>query len=564
MKISNMLGERTKTIPSEAKELGYANLLRAGYIKQVCSGIFSLMPLGKRVVNNIERVVREEMNKVGGQEVLLPVVMPKELWDESGRYESIGEEMARFTDRSGKKMLLGMTHEEAAVHLARNTVKSYNQLPFMIYQIQIKFRDEARSRGGLIRVREFTMKDGYSFHTNEESLNSYYDEVHESYNRIFKRIGMKDFVSVESDTGMMGGSGAHEFMLLTKMGEDSIVLCEDCQYKANMEVAESFRKFLGNESKSLEKVFTGEAKTIEEVSSLLKIDGSGTCKAVLFGDKNDDDGRVVVFIRGDLEVNEAKLKRVVKKEVYPLTLTDDQFAKGNIGPLNLNMTEKTVVVYDESIRNEKNLVIGANEKDYHFSGFEAGRDLVDAEYSDVAKVVEGERCVKCGGELKIRRGVEIGNIFKLGDKYTKALNMSVLDNNGRQMTPIMGCYGIGIGRALGSIAEESSDERGLVWNEEISPFSVYLCPIKYNNEEVKDATDKIYKELLDSGVEVLLDDRNESPGYKFAESELIGVPIRVVVSPRTLETGSVEISYRQSGEKKEVKIKDLMKTLNVK
>ena len=556
MKMSKMLGERTKTIPSEATEKGYANLLRAGYIKQVASGIFSLLPPAKLVVNNIENIIREEMNKVDGQEVLFPVVMPKEMWEESGRYYSIGEEMARFKDRSGRDMLLGMTHEEAAVHMAKNTVSTYNQMPFMIYQIQTKFRDEPRSRGGLIRVREFTMKDAYSFHNNQEELNAYYNRVHQSYMNIFKRIGLKKYISVASDTGMMGGSGAHEFMFLNEIGEDTLVICDKCGYKANMEVAICKGETKTTQVEELKEIFTGEAKSIEEVCKLLNIQPYNTCKAVCYGNKSDEKQLIIAFTRGDLEINEAKLKKVVKCDIYPANLNDFETIKsGNIGPIAL--PQGVTVVFDQSLQHEASLVCGSNKEQYHMSGFNFARDLKDAQFYDISKVNAGSKCAICGEELTISKGVEIGNIFKLGTKYTASMNMQVHDNNGRLFNPIMGCYGIGVGRALACVAQESSDEKGLCWPVSIAPWHIYLCPLKYGDETVKKATDKIYEELTNAGIKVILDDRNVSAGYKFADSELIGVPFRVVVSARTLENNSVEFVTRENGEKQDILINQL-------
>ena len=556
MKMSKMLGERTKTIPSEANAKGYANLLRAGYLKQVANGIFSLLPPARLIANKIENIIRDEMNKVDGQEVLFPVVMPKEMWEESGRYYTIGEEMARFKDRTGRDMLLGMTHEEAAVHMARNIVTSYNQMPFMIYQIQTKFRDEPRSRGGLIRVREFTMKDAYSFHNSQEELDAYYDRVHQAYMNIYKRIGLKNYISVASDTGMMGGSGAHEFMFLNEIGEDTLVLCDHCGYKANMEVATCKRDIVNIKSENLEEIFTGNAKSIEEVCSLLNIKPENTCKAVCYGNKADEKQLIVVFLRGDLEVNEAKLKKVVKCDIYPANLEEFKFIKaGNIGPIGL---ENVTIILDESLENEQSLVCGANKEEYHIKGLNCKRDIANAIFHDVSKVKENSLCSVCGKPLRISKGVEIGNIFKLGTKYTKSMNMLVHDNNGKSFNPIMGCYGIGIGRSLACVAEECSDEKGLVWPVSIAPWHIYLCPLKYAQDEVvKTQTDKLYEELSNAGIEVILDDRNVSPGYKFADSELIGVPFRVVVSARTLENESVEFVCRATGEKQDVKISEL-------
>ena len=454
MRISKLVGERLKDSASGTNVKSHNFLLRAGYLKQVCNGIYSLLPPAQIVNLKIQNIIREEMNKVGGQEVLMPVVMPKEMWEKSGRYYSIGEEMVRFKDRNDHDMLLGMTHEEATVQLCTNTIKSYDQLPFMVYQIQTKFRDEARPRAGLIRVREFTMKDAYSFHYDKEELKQYYQKVFEAYQRIFKRIGMKNFIAVKSDTGMMGGDVAHEFMLLTDIGEDSIVICPHCDYKANMEVATSIDEKPSFEDGQLQEVFTGKAKTIEEVCKQLSIKPEQTIKAVCYAMVGDDKNTVVVFIRGDKEVNEAKLKRVLGKDVAVKDLAETGFVKGNIGCVNLDLPN-TKILYDNSLENLCGLVTGANKEDYHLIGVNINRDLKNAQFYDLAKVKENEKCPVCGQPLEIKRGIEIGNIFQLGTKYTKAMEMTIAMPDGSLTNPLMACYGIGVGRALASVAEES-------------------------------------------------------------------------------------------------------------
>ncbi|MFA5450112.1 MAG: proline--tRNA ligase, partial [Clostridia bacterium] len=459
MYISKLVGVRTKENPSDAVIKSHSLLIRAGFIKAVANGIWTLAAPAKRIVTKIEKIIREEMDKIDGQECSFPVVMPRELWEESGRYNDIGDELARFTDRNGRGLVLGMTHEEAAVHFARDTVSSYQQLPFMIYQIQTKFRDEARSRGGLIRVREFTMKDAYSFHNTQEDLEKYYSKVYAAYNNIFTRIGLKNFVAVASDTGMMGGSVAHEFMLLTEVGEDTIVICPSCGYKSNMEVATSRDDTAQDASSlSLEEVYTGNAKEISEVSKYLDIIPQKTIKAVYYNIKGGTDG-VLCFLRGDLEVNEAKLKKVIKKEIAPVSLADSkELQAGNIGPIGLKLSN-VVVVYDASLKGANNMVIGANRPEYHIKDVDTERDLKISEYHDIAKVKEGAGCPVCGKALKLEGGIEIGNIFQLGTKYTKAMGMTVLGKDGLSAYPIMGCYGIGVGRALASAAEESADEK---------------------------------------------------------------------------------------------------------
>ena len=559
MRISKLVGERLKDSASGTNVKSHNFLLRAGYLKQVCNGIYSLLPPAQLVNLKIQNIIREEMNKVGGQEVLMPVVMPKEMWEKSGRYYSIGEEMVRFKDRNDHDMLLGMTHEEATVQLCTNTIKSYDQLPFMVYQIQTKFRDEARPRAGLIRVKEFTMKDAYSFHYDKEEMKEYYQRVYDSYNRIFKRIGMKNFIAVKSDTGMMGGEIAHEFMLLTDIGEDSIVICPHCDYKANMEVATSIDTKPSFEDIDFKEVFTGDAKTIEEVCSLLNIKPNQTIKAVCYAIVGDDKNTVVVFVRGDKEVNEAKLKKIVGKEVATKDLTETGFVKGNIGCLNLNIPN-TRIIFDSSLKDLCGMVTGTNKEGYHTIGVNLKRDLPNIDFVDVSKVNEGDVCPICGAKLTIKRGIEIGNIFQLGTKYTKSMEMTVTMPDGSLMNPLMSCYGIGVGRALASVAEESADDKGLVWPMSIAPWQIYFCPLRMDDENVKEIAEKIYKSLLKK-FEVIYDDRNVSAGIKLTDSELMGVPIRVVISPRSLQNKQAEITIRKSSEKIMVELKDLNEKL---
>ncbi len=549
MKLSKLVGERTKTTPSDATMKNHILLLRAGYMKQVAGGIYSLTTLGERACLNIENIIREEMDALDGQEVKFPVVMPKELWDMSGRYSSIGSEMARFIDRTNRQMLLGMTHEEAAVHLVKNWVNTYTQLPCMIYQIQTKFRDEPRSRGGLIRVREFTMKDAYSFHMTEDDLDDYYYKMHKAYERIYDRAGIgKHVISVKSDNGMFGGKISHEFMYLYGYGEDQLVLCDKCGYSANQEVAECVYDNLSQEEmKPLEKVFTGEAKTIDEVSNLLKVSPQKCMKAVVYGVKGES-GYVVCFVRGDREVNETKLRHVCQKEIVPYDATDDKnFCAGNIGALNLKVPNARIF-YDKSLEGITNLVAGANEKEYHYINLNLSRDMKDIQFCDISKVNAGDTCVSCGGKLAISNGVEVGNIFQLGTKYTKSMDMRVRTRDGGEINPIMGCYGIGVGRLLACIIEENSDDNGICLPMNIAPFKVHIVPLGKGDEMVTTKTLKLYDMLQDSKIPTLLDDRECSNGIKFADADLIGMPIRVVVSPRSLAENQVEIKLRKTGE----------------
>ena len=550
---SKLIGDTKKEWPNEATLKSHGLLLKGGYIKQMASGIFTLMPLGKKVTSKIENIIREEMNKIDAQEVQMPVVATKKLWDSAKRYDAIGSELLRFKDRTGTDMVLSMTHEEAAVFSVLNEAASYTKYPFSIYQIQTKFRDEARSRGGLIRVREFTMKDAYSFHTSEESLNEVYDKYYDAYNRIFARVGIPEVVPVASDTGMMGGSGAHEYMLLCDAGEDKIVACKECDYSANMDVAVCRAQApVTIETQALEEVHTPNAKTIEDLQKCLDIPNTNFVKAVVYY-RIDTEETIIVFIRGDKEVNETKLRNILKvddEHLVPKAEEDDGICYGFIGPVNLQANEKIVTVYDKSLENEAALVAGANKKDYHLTGVNIKRDVKNVEFVDVAKVQATDYCVKCGKQsLRVSNGVEVGNIFKLGTKYTAAMNMTYLDENGKSQTPIMGCYGIGVGRLMASVLEARATEKQTNWPHSIAPFDIHICPLDYTkNDEVKIKADELYNSLVSKGYDVLLDDRAKSAGVKFADADLIGANIRIVVSGRNLENSKYEVRVAGNAE----------------
>lgn len=541
MRMSRMVGSRFKERPAEATLESHALLLRGGYARQVSNGIYSLLPPALRVVKKIEGIIREEMDRIGGQEVLMPVVMPRELWEESGRYDSVGSELVRFQDRTGHDMVLGMTHEEGVVHLVRNEVNSYTQLPFMVYQIQTKFRDEPRSRGGLIRVREFTMKDGYSFHTTQEDLEAYYQECFDAYNRIFARVGLPQVVATESDSGMMGGALAHEFMLLTEAGEDTIVVCEDEDYVANMEVAISQVAAYPAEPKALEKVATPGKQTIEEVAAFLELPTYQTAKAVLY--EEDADGKLVIaLVRGDRDVNELKLAKIIGAMPTPASdekIKDAGAVPGYASPMGLD-TDKVRIIVDHTIGASNNLVTGANEVDYHYTNFNLERDLPGIETVDIINVAEGDVGPSGKGAIALKRGVEVGNIFQLGTKYTESMGMTYLDENGKSQIPIMGCYGIGVGRLMSSIMEASHGDRGPIWPMTVAPWQVHLSALKYNKDEIKETAEKLYADLTAAGLEVLFDDRNARPGPQFADADLLGIPVRIVVGDRNLKDGNLE------------------------
>lgn len=544
MKLEKLVGERFRERPSDCIVDSHALMVRGGYIKYVANGIFSsYMPL-KRVTRKIEQIIREEMDAIDGQEVQFPVVMPASIWQESGRYESIGKEMARFNDRSGSPLVLGMTHEEAAVHLVRDYGQSYMKYPFMVYQIQTKFRDEARPKAGLIRVREFTMKDAYSFHTSQSDLEEYYNKCHKAYERIYARVGLPEVISIASDSGMMGGSVSHEFMLLTSVGEDSIAICTECDYRANMEAAECIIPNETNDiSKDLTLVYTPNIHTIEEVCEFLHSDKKNSCKAVVY-QRNSDDHYILLFIRGDLEVNETKLTNYLGYDIHPAIITEESgLNAGYIGPVNLN--GDFTVLFDRSLKGMNNLSCGANVYEYHYTGLNMCRDVKDAEYHDFAKIQEGGVCPHCGKPtITVSRGIEVGNIFQLGTKYTKAMNMTYIDSNGETQYPIMGCYGIGVGRLAASICEVHHDEYGPIWPLSVAPWQIHICAVRADNVEVKAYADKLYEELQNKGIEVIYDDRKVSAGIMFSDADLIGAPFRIIVSPRNMKQNIVEIVSR--------------------
>lgn len=544
MKLEKLIGNRFKERPADCVIESHALMLRGGYIKYVANGIYSsYMPL-KRITRKIEQIIREEMDAIDGQEVQFPVVMPASLWQESGRYEGIGSELVRFLDRNKSPLVLGMTHEEAAVQLVREYGQSYSKYPFMVYQIQTKFRDEARSRGGLIRAREFTMKDAYSFHTSQEDLEEYYDRCFKAYERIYSRVGIPEVISVASDSGMMGGSISHEFILLTPIGEDFVAICKDCGYKANMEAAESI---IHNEkdtvSNDLAFVHTPNMHTIDDLCSFFGTAKKTTCKAVVY-QENANDEYIVVFIRGDLDVNETKLTNYLGFGIHPAIINDEcGLNAGYIGPYHLQ--GKCMVLFDKSLENTNNLFCGGNVCEYHYAGLDIERDVGKVEYHDFAKIIEGGICPSCGKpSLTISRGVEVGNIFQLGTKYTKSMNMTYFDKDGNTSYPLMGCYGIGIGRLAASICEAHHDDFGPIWPMAIAPWQVHICAVRSDNTNVKEYADSLYEKLQSSGVEVIYDDRAVSAGVMFSDADLLGVPLRVIVSPRNLKENCCEIVSR--------------------
>ena len=562
MKLSGYLLKTIKETPKDADLKSHKLLLRGGYVKQVGAGIFTYLPIAWRSLKKIENIIREEMDATGCQEINMPVAVPASLWSESGRYESVGEELLRFDDRIGRKMVLSMTHEEVVTDLIRYAVTSYKQLPMKVYQLQTKFRDEPRVRGGLIRVREFVMKDAYSYHDSYEDLNKYYQEMYNAYHKIFKRCGI-NALAVSSDTGMMGGSGADEFMAVTEAGEDTLVICSSCDYRANKEVAKAKRDYVKEEMQPMEEVATPGQKTIDEVATFLGTTAEHTLKAVVYST-----GEELAFcaIRGDLEINETKLRNHLKAKTIFLA-TDEELeaagiVKGFASPIGQTFNGKKVrIIADESAANSSNLIAGGNKIDVHVKNTNFGRDWNTDEVLDISSVNEGEACPCCGKMLTVKRGIEIGNIFKLGTKYTESMKCVYLNKEGKEVPMIMGCYGIGVGRLLASVLEVRADEDKILWPISIAPFEVELIGLhKDNQNNVKEICEDIYGKLKAAGIEVLYDDRNASPGFKFKDADLIGSPIKIALGEKSLQNGGAEVTVGNN-EKVMVALDDLIDTV---
>ena len=534
-------------------------LLRAGMIHQVAAGVYSYLPLAWRVLTKIESIIRDEMNQAGGQELTLPVLQPLELWQKTGRDLAFGKSLFILSDRRDRKLALGPTHEEVITELASHNIKSYRDLPILLYQIQTKFRDEPRPRGGLIRVREFTMKDLYSFDTDEDGLSQSYDRMLKAYQNIYTRCGLPTLL-VEADSGAIGGKDSHEFMVITETGEDEIIYCPGCQYAANADKAESVKEKLAEEKPlPLEEVATPGAATIEEVAGFLKIPRSHTLKAVFY----IADGELVfVTIRGDLEVNEVKLKNVLHCVELRLAteaeVTKAGIVAGAASPIGIKGIK---VVADDSITSGANFVAGANKPETHLKNVNYPRDFNVDLMADIARARAGDRCPRCEGKLSATHGIEVGHVFKLGTFLSEKLGAFFIDPKGVSQPIVMGCYGIGLGRLLAAAIEQSHDDKGIIWPLPIAPYHIYLCSLHPENSQVAATAENLYAELATEGLEVLFDDRDESPGVKFNDADLMGIPIRVTISPRTLEKDSVEIKRRSEKEVQLVPLKEIVTKL---
>jgi prolyl-tRNA synthetase len=556
MRWSKTLIPTLKEDPADAEVVSHKLLVRAGFIRQISRGIYDYFPLALRVIRNIERIVREEMNRAGAQELLMPICSPAELWQESGRWEKYGKELFRLKDRHDRDFCLGPTHEEIITDIVRRSVRSYRALPLNLYQIQTKFRDEVRPRFGLMRGREFIMKDAYSFHIDTADCRREYDNMYETYKRIFTRSGLS-FRPVEADTGAIGGSQSHEFQVLAESGEDAIVSCNGCDYAANVEKAEvkprrPAARELGEESPKIEKVSTPGKKTVAEVAGYLKTPADKFIKTLVY--KIDDNELIAVLVRGDHEINELKLRAVLKCQ--DLTLADEAavasaagVAPGFLGPIGLKLR----MIADLGIHGMRGAVTGANESDAHFIQVDQERDFTPAAFADLRLAAAGDPCPRCeSGVLEAYRGIEVGQVFYLGTKYSEAMGATYLDAEGRERPIEMGCYGIGISRMVAAAVEQNHDANGIIWPISIAPFQVLLLPINYQDEAIRAATDRLYEELQVRGLEVLLDDRDERPGVKFKDGDLVGIPLRVTIGAKGLQKKNFELRWRKDGRTDEI------------
>ena len=551
LRASQLYAPTLREVPAEAELVSHKLMLRAGLVRKIAGGIYTYLPLAWRTIKKIEQIIREEMDAKGGQEIMMPIMQPAELWLESGRWNVYGDELMRFKDRHDRPFALGPTHEEIVTALIRDEVRSYKQLPLMLYQIQNKYRDEIRPRFGLMRSREFIMKDLYSFDKDIDGMNVSYEKMYDAYSRVFTRCGLK-FRPVEADNGAIGGGHSHEFTVLAPSGESSIAYCEACDYAASDEKAElKVITVEAEEMKALEKVHTPGTHTIELVKDYLNVPIERTIKAVAF---QDDDGRLILaFVRGDHDVNEIKILNAVEGALH-LHMAEEAAiveAGGSAGFMSpIGIADSAVIVVDPTVMEMYNAVAGANDADHHFVNVNPRRDF-DREkliVTDIRMVKEGDPCPHCGAPLKMTRGIEVGQVFTLGNKYSKALNASFLDENGREKYFEMGCYGIGVGRTMQAAIEQSNDENGIIWSRALAPFEVVVVPVNAKNAEQMSTAEKIYEELRAEGIDVLIDDRAERAGVKFNDCDLIGYPLRITIGPKAIKENTVEIKIRRTNE----------------
>jgi len=551
MRYSELFLPTVREIPADAEIVSHQLMIRAGMIRKLTSGIYTYLPLGYRVIRKLEKIVREEMNRAGAQEVYMPMVQPRELWEESGRWNHYGKELLRFKDRNERDCCLGPTHEEVITDLVRNEIKTYRQLPKNIYQIQTKYRDEIRPRFGVMRCREFGMKDAYSFDADEAGVDLSYKKMFDAYTKIFQRCGLR-FRAVEADTGSIGGSFSHEFMVMADTGEDALVFCGKCDYAANLEKAEiampERRQISGKEFQQLENVHTPDMKSIEEVSTFLNVLPKDVVKTMIY---SADGVPVAVLVSGDADVNEIKVKNYLHCDI--LEMADDEMIyevtgapRGFAGAIGI----KARIIADYSLVNMTNFVMGANKEDYHVKNVNIGRDVSVDSFADLRIAKDTDLCPRCGGNLRFVRGIEVGHVFKLGTKYSKAMKATYLDKNGKEQYMVMGCYGIGIGRTVAASIEQNHDVHGIIWPITIAPYQVIITPVNVNDESIRNISENLYDSLLEKGVDVIIDDRDERAGVKFNDADLIGIPLRVTIGKKALSEGKIEVKIRKSGEVK--------------
>lgn len=557
MRQSKTLIPTLREIPADAEIKSHQLLLKAGYIRQNASGVYSYMPLGKRVLQKIEAIVREEMDKAGAVELLMPALQQAELWQESGRWYTYGPELMRLKDRNQREFALGATHEEVITSLVRDEVKSYKRLPLTLYQIQTKFRDEKRPRFGLLRGREFVMKDAYSFHSNTSSLDEVYQDLFDAYSNVFRRCQL-NFRAVIADSGAMGGKDTHEFMVLSDVGEDTIAYSDSSDYAANIEMAPVVMEYTKSDEpeKAIEKVQTENKRTIAEVAEFLNTEEEKCIKTLLF---KIDDQHVLVLVRGDHEVNDIKLKNLFEASVVELASQEEtkevlSCPVGSLGPIGVKNVK---IVADHAVKAISNGVCGANEEHFHYVNVTPGRDFEVSEYADLRFIQEGDLSPDGRGKIVFAKGIEVGHVFKLGTRYSEAMNATYLDENGKAQPMIMGCYGIGVSRTLAAVAEQYNDENGLVWPANLAPYQIHVIAVNMKDEEQAKMAEAIYDDLIEKRFEVLFDDRNERAGVKFADSDLIGLPIRITVGKKASE-GIVEVKIRKTGEMLEIHKDDLV------
>ncbi len=556
MRMSRMLMPTLKEVPSDAEITSHQLMLRAGMIRKMASGIYNQLPMGIRVFRKVEDIIREEMNAKGAQEISCALLVPAELWQESGRWDVMGPEMFRLKDRNGRDYCLGPTHEETFTHIVRNEITSYKQLPLNLYQIETKFRDERRPRFGVMRTRNFTMKDAYSFDADQEGLDKSYDDMFDAYTRIFARCEL-DNSPVQADSGAMGGSASAEFMVKSEVGEDEIVFCSGCDYAANIEKATSVNHEASTEEmKEMGEIETPNVHTIEELQDFFKMDAGQFAKTLIY---YADGKTVAVVVRGDRDVNETKVANAIGGAVEFELASEDTIKAvtgaevGFAGPIGI----KTDYLFiDQEVVDQRNVIVGANKTGYHIQNANFGRDF-EGQIGDFRNVQEGDKCPKCGQPLEIMRGVEVGHIFKLGTKYSESMGATFLDQNGKSQPIIMGCYGIGVERTVAAVIEQHHDENGIIWPLAIAPYHVVVVPVNVKKEEHLENAEKIYNELQAAGVEVLLDDRNERAGFKFKDSDLLGIPMRITVG-KDIVDGKVEFKLRKEADKEIISVDEVL------